>query len=109
HLIEREADEVERIFYFMRESAGELTERGESFEAIELGLALARMTQLLDHLIEAASQKADFVAPLALRHGLESARHDVLRGIGDGMNRLDVAVCEKIRDHESDRENHHGQ
>ena len=106
HLIEREADEVERIFYFMRQSAGELAERGETFEAIELGFALARMAQLLDHLVEAMSQKPDFVAPFALRHRLQPARHDVLRRRGDRMNRLDVTLGEEVGDYQSDREDY---
>ena len=98
HLIEREADEVERIFYLVREAAGELAERGESFEAIELGLALARMAQLLDHLVEAVSEQPDLVAALALGHRLQAARHDVLSGGGDGMNRFDITLGEEVRD-----------
>ena len=106
HLIEREADEVERIFYFMRQAAGELAERGETLEAIELGLALARVTQLLDHLVEAMRQKPDLVATLALGHRLQPARHDVLRRRGDRMNRLDVTLGEEVRDYQSGREDH---
>ena len=58
----------------MRQAAGELAERGEAFEAIQLRLALARAAQLRDHLVEAARQQTDLVAPLAFRHRLQSAR-----------------------------------
>src|SRR4029077_19760266 len=70
-LVERETDKVERILDLMREAAGQLPERGESLEAIQLMLALARMPELPDHVVEASSQQTDFVAPMRLRNRLQ--------------------------------------
>ena len=58
----------------MRQAARQLSERREPLEPVQLLLALARMPQLPDHVVEAARQQADFVAPMRLRHRLEAAR-----------------------------------
>src|SRR5690242_2274580 len=53
-LVQGEADEVERIFDFMRERAGELSEGRKAFEPVELELTLTRPAKLRQHVIEAA-------------------------------------------------------
>ena len=45
-LVERQADEIQRILDLVRQRAGELAQRGEAFEPIQLLLALARAAQL---------------------------------------------------------------
>ncbi len=106
-LVERETDKVERIFDLMRQAAGQLPERGESFEAIQLMLALTRMPELPDHVVEASRQQADLVASMRLRNRLQPARGNILRRIGDRMNRLHVTIGENIGEDQPDRENRH--
>ena len=89
----------------MRQRAGELAERGEAFQPVELGLALARAAQLIDHLVEAAREQPDLVAPMRLGHRFEAARRDVLRGRGDRVDRLDVAIGQHVGENQPDREN----
>ena len=103
-LVDREADEIQRIFDLVRQCAGELAERGEALEPVELGLALARAAQLVDHLVEAAREQSDLVAPMRLGHRFEAARRDVLRGGGDRVNRLDVAIGQHVGEDQPDRE-----
>src|SRR5438128_8843311 len=52
-LIEREADEVQRILNLVRETASQLAERGETFESIQFLLALSGAAKLADHVVEA--------------------------------------------------------
>ncbi len=104
-LVEREADEVQRILYFMRQAAGQLTQRREALEPVELLLALARVAQLPDHLVEAARQQSDFVAPMRLGHRLQPARRDILRRVRHRVDRLHVTIGQDIREHQPDREN----
>src|SRR5712672_2120077 len=106
-LVECETDKVERIFDLMREAASQLSERGESFEAIQLMLALARMPELPDRVVEASGQESDFVASMRLRNRLQPARGNILRRIGDRMNRLHITVSKDIGEDQPDRENRH--
>src|SRR5579885_3854627 len=83
---------MQRVLDLMRQAAGQLTQRGEALQAVEFLLALARVAQLIDHLVEAAGQKSDFVAPAHLGHRLQAARRDVLCRRGHHVDRPRVAV-----------------
>src|SRR6266852_3771989 len=67
-LVDRQADEIQRILDLVRQCAGQLAERGKALEPVELGLALSCAAQLVDHLVEAAREQSDLVAPMRLRY-----------------------------------------
>src|SRR5271154_7323791 len=69
-LVEREADEIQRILYFMREAAGQLPQGREALEPVQFLLALASVAELPDHVVEAARQQSNLVASMRLRHRL---------------------------------------
>ena len=70
-------------------------------------LALARMPELPDHVVEASRQQPDLVASMCLRNRLQPARGNILRRVGDRMNRLHVTVSKDISKNQPDRENRH--
>src|SRR5689334_15023200 len=102
HLIDRQADEVQRIFYLMCQGAGELTEGGKALEPVKFGFALAGSAKLRHHLVEAASEQPDFVAPARFRHRLKTMGGDILSGVGDCVNRLNVTLSKQICEDQSD-------
>ena len=103
-LVERQADEVERVLDLVGQRARQLPQRREALEPIKLLLPFARAPQLRHHVVEAPREQSDFVAAARLRHRLEPARGDILRGGGHRVNRLDVALGQDIREHQPHRE-----
>src|SRR5262249_5180808 len=78
-LVKRQTSEVEWILYLVCQASRELAQGREPLEPVELMLTLASPAQLLNHLVEASSEEADFIAAVGLRHRREAARRDILR------------------------------
>src|SRR5579875_833642 len=72
-------------------------------------LAFAGMPELIEHLVEAAGQLSDFVAPAHLGYRLQPARGDILGGRGNHLDRARVAVGQRVGEHDTDGENHQRQ